>query len=48
MTLWWKQPLIFARSDFAAQQRLRELIFWADNVDDDTVPSASIQAGVGM
>jgi hypothetical protein len=34
--------------DFAAQQRLRELIFWADNVEDDTVPAASIQADVGM
>jgi hypothetical protein len=34
--------------DFAAHQRLRELIFWADNVDDDTVPAASIQADVGM
>ncbi len=34
--------------DFAAAQRLRELIFWADNVDDDTVPSATIQADVGM
>jgi hypothetical protein len=34
--------------DFAAEQRLRELIFWADNVDDDTVPAATIQADVGM
>jgi hypothetical protein len=34
--------------DFAAEQKLRELIFWADNVDDDTIPEASIQADVGM
>jgi hypothetical protein len=33
---------------FAAEQRLRELVFWADNVDDDTVPVASIQADTGM
>ena len=32
---------------FAAEQRLRELIFWADNVDDDTVPAATLQADVG-
>ncbi len=32
---------------FAAAQRLRELIFWADNVDDDTVPTAALQADVG-
>ena len=34
--------------EFAAAQRLRELIFWADNVDDDTIPEATIQADVGM
>ena len=33
---------------FAAEQRLRELIFWADNVEDDTVPAATVQADVGM
>lgn len=33
---------------FAAEQRLRELVFWADNVDDDTVPSPTIQADTGM
>ncbi len=34
--------------EFAAEQRLRELVFWADNVDDDTVPSATISADTGM
>jgi len=34
--------------DFAAEQRLRELILWADNVDDDTLPTPTIQADVGM
>jgi hypothetical protein len=32
---------------FAASQRLRELIFWCDNVEDDTVPEATMQADVG-
>jgi len=32
---------------FAAAQCLRELIFWADNVGDDTVPAATLQADVG-
>jgi hypothetical protein len=33
--------------DFAAEQRFRELIFWADNVDDDTVPVPTLTADVG-
>lgn len=33
--------------EFAAAQVLREAIFWADNVDDDTVPAATIQADTG-
>ena len=32
---------------FAASQYLRELIFWADNVEGDTVPEPSLQADVG-
>jgi hypothetical protein len=44
----YEMPRVHEDPDFAAAQRLRELIFWADNVQDDTVPSASIQADVGM
>ncbi len=33
--------------DFAAEQKLRELIFWADNVADDTMPDATIPADTG-
>jgi len=33
--------------EFAVEQRLRESIFWADNVEDDTVPTKTIEPDVG-
>ena len=38
----------FADPAFAIEQRLRQMIFWADNVPDDTLPSRTIPADVGM
>jgi hypothetical protein len=38
----------FTDPDFAVEQRLRQLIFWADNVADDTLPSTVLPADVGM
>ncbi|MHB9134463.1 MAG: uroporphyrinogen decarboxylase family protein [Armatimonadota bacterium] len=38
----------FTDPAFAIEQRLRQLIFWTDNVDDDTLPSLALPADVGM
>jgi hypothetical protein len=35
-------------AEFAIEQQLRQLIFWADNVLDDTIPSLRMTADVGM
>lgn len=35
-------------ADFAVEQTLRQMIFWADNVNDDTIPELSMMADVGM
>jgi hypothetical protein len=43
----YEMPRVYADPGFAAEQWLRELIFWADNVDDDIVPEAVIPADVG-
>jgi hypothetical protein len=39
---------VFADPAFAIEQRLRQAIFWTDNVADDTLPSLTIPADVGM
>ena len=38
----------FARPDFAIEQFLRQQIWWADNVLDDTLPTLDVPADVGM
>ncbi len=44
----YRMQRFFDDPDFAIEQHLRQQIFWADNVQDDTVPSLSLQADVGM
>ncbi len=38
----------FTDPAFAIEQRLRQMIFWTDNVADDTQPSLALPADVGM
>lgn len=38
----------FADAGFTIEQNLRQQIFWADNIDDDTLPSLAVAADVGM
>jgi hypothetical protein len=38
----------FADPAFAIEQRLRQAIFWTDNVADDTLPTLTLPADVGM
>jgi hypothetical protein len=35
-------------ADFTIEQHLRQQIFWADNVDDDTLPGTEISPTLGM
>lgn len=35
-------------ADFNMEQSLRQMIFWADNVDDDSIPGFAIPVTVGM
>jgi len=38
----------FSDPAFAIEQRLRQMIFWTDNVADDTLPALVLPADVGM
>ena len=38
----------FDDADFSIEQYLRQQIFWADNVPDDTIPGRQIMADTGM
>ena len=38
----------YSDAEFALEQFLRQQIWWADNVDDDTIPQLEIMADVGM
>jgi len=38
----------FTDAAFAIEQKLRQQIWWDDNIDDDTLPSLTMQADVGM
>lgn len=44
----FKMGKFFADPDFAIEQSLRQQIWWADNVDDDSIPTLTMLADVGM
>ncbi len=44
----FRMPDYLAQPAFAVEQYLRQQIWWADNVEDDTIPTRHIPADVGM
>ncbi len=44
----YRMPEYFSDAGFAIEQHLRQQIWWADNTDDDTLPSLAVAADVGM